>query len=214
MNPTIEKMLYNLEKNNIKPFYLETKGEVVGLVSRLLGEGDTVAVGGSDSLFESGVIEFLRNGKYIFLDRHKIPTQERRDINIKSMNADVYLCSSNAITENGELYNVDGNSNRISAIAFGPKSVIMIVGKNKIVKNLDEAVRRIKTVTAPELCKLRGRNTYCKETGYCISIANKDTNMTTGCDTPERICCSFLVTGKQRFKNRIKIILVNEDLGI
>ena len=214
MDIIIEKVINNLEKNNIKTFYLETKEEVVGLVSQFLNEGDTVAVGGSDSLFESGVIEFLRNGRYNFLDRHKIPTQERRDINLKSMDADAYFCSCNAVTEAGELYNVDGNANRISAIAFGPKSVIMIVGKNKIVKNLDEAVKRIKTVIAPELCKLRGRNTYCKETGCCISITDQNISMTAGCDSSERICCSFLVTGKQRFKDRIKVILVNKDLGI
>ena len=214
MDIIIEKVLNNLKKNNIKPFYLETKEEVVGLVSQLINEGDTVATGGSHSLFESGVVELLECGHYNFLNRYAVPRQNRRDIELKSMDADAYFCSCNAVTEAGELYNVDGNSNRISAIAFGPKSVIMIVGKNKIVKNLDEAVKRIKTVTAPELCKLRNRNTYCKETGCCISITNKNINMTTGCDSPERICCSFLVTGKQRFKDRIKVILVNEDLGI
>jgi hypothetical protein len=130
------------------------------------------------------------------------------------MDADAYFCSSNAVTEAGELYNVDGNSNRISAIAFGSKSVIMIIGKNKIVKNLDEAIKRIKTVTSPQLCKLKGRKTYCEKTGYCVSMSTENSSMTAGCDSPERICCSFLVTGKQRFKNRIKVILVNENLGI
>ena len=207
-------MLNNLEKNNIKPFYLETKEEVVDLVSQLINEGDTVTTGGSHSLFESGVVELLESGRYNFLNRYAVPRENRRDIELKAMDADAYFCSCNAITENGELYNVDGNSNRISAIAFGPKSVIMIIGKNKIVKNLDEAVKRLKTVTSPELCKLKGKKTYCKETDICISVANNDINMTSGCDSPERICCSFLVTGKQRFKNRIKVILVNEDLGI
>ena len=168
----IKKMLNNLDKNNIKPFYAETKEEVIDIVSQLLNEGDTVATGGSHSLFESGVIELLESGRYNFLNRYAVHKENRRDIELKSMDADAYFCSCNAVTEAGELYNVDGNSNRISAIAFGPKSVIMIVGKNKIVKNLDEAVKRIKTVTAPELCKLRGRNTYCKETGHCISINN------------------------------------------
>ena len=210
----IKKIFDNLEKNNIKPFYLEAKEEVVGLVSQLINEGDTVTSGGSHSLFESGVVELLESGRYNFLNRYAVPRENRRDIELKAMDADAYFCSCNAITENGELYNVDGNSNRISAIAFGPKSVIMIVGKNKIVKNLDEAVKRIKTFTSPELCRLKGRNTYCKETGICISVANNDANMTSGCDSPERICCSFLVTGKQRFKNRIKVILVNEDLGV
>jgi len=214
MDNNIEKTLVNLEKNNIKTFYSETKSEVSDLVSQLLNEGDTVATGGSHSLFECGVIELLESGRYNFLNRYSVPRENRRDIELKSMDADAYLCGCNAVTENGELYNVDGNANRISAIAFGPKSVIMVVGKNKIVKNLNEAVRRIKTVTAPELCKLRGRDTYCKKAGRCISVADNNNDMTAGCDSPDRICCSFLVTGKQRIKNRIKVILVNEGLGI
>lgn len=216
MDSVIEKVLHNLEKNNIKPFYLETKEEAVDLVAQLLSKGDTVTAGGSLSLFECGIIDYLRCGLYNFLDRYKaeISLQELRELYLKAMNADAYFCSSNAVTEAGELYNVDGNANRVSAIAYGPKSVIMVVGKNKIVGNIDDAVKRVKTVTAPQVCKRSGRNTYCKEKGVCVSITNGDLNMTSGCASPERSCCSFLVTGRQRVKDRIKVILINEDLGV
>lgn len=220
----IEKVMRNLEKNNIKPFFVKTKEEVVEQVSQLLDDGDTVTVGGSVSLFEAGIIEHLRCGRYNFLDRYaagltdsKIRnspiSSEIRGIYLKSMDADAYFCSCNAVTEAGELYNVDGNANRISAISFGPKSVIMIVGKNKIVTDLNEAIRRVKTVAAPKICRKRGNNTYCREIGHCVSVENGQDSMTSGCDSIERVCCSYLVTGKQRVKDRIKVILVDEELG-
>lgn len=220
----IKIVMQNLIKNNIKPFYVETKEEVVAQISQLLNDGDTVTVGGSLSLFESGVIEYLRCGRYNFLDRYaagltdsaiksNLVSGEIRDIYLKAMDADAYFCSCNAVTQAGELYNVDGNANRISAISYGPKSVIMVVGINKIVADLNEAVLRVKTVAAPQICKRRGNKTFCRETGHCVSIENGQADMASGCDSIERVCCSYLVTGKQRIKDRIKIILVGEALG-
>lgn len=215
MDAKIEKTMQSLIKNNIKPYFAETKQEVVPLITRLLRDGDTVSAGGSMSLFACGVIEYLRCGRYRFLDRYEPDLSEAdiRSIYLRAMDADAYFCSSNAVTENGELYNVDGNANRISAISYGPKSVIMVVGKNKIVPDLEEAVKRVKSVTAPQICRRRGSRTYCRETGYCIAIANGQTEMTSGCDSAERRCCTYLVTGRQRVKDRIKVILVNEGLG-
>jgi L-lactate utilization protein LutB len=215
MKDRIDKVMHNLEKNNIKSFFVNSKDEVVPLVSELLNDGDTISVGGSISLFESGVLEHLRCDRYKFLDRYTdgLSQQDIREIYLQSMDADAYFCSSNAVTESGELYNVDGNSNRICAIAYGPKSVIMVVGKNKIVKGIDEAVNRVKTITAPKIGKRLGNRTFCKEKGYCVSIEKGQADMTAGCSSPERTCCNFLVSGKQRIKNRIKVIIVNEDLG-
>jgi L-lactate utilization protein LutB len=215
MDIIIKKTIENLEKNNIQMFFVETKKDVVPQVSQLLNEGDIVTVGGSMSLFETGVIEYLRCGRYDFLDRYKtgLADTDIKNIYFKAMDSDTYFCSCNAVTENGEIYNVDGNANRISAISYGPKSVIMIVGINKIVKNINEAILRVKTITAPKICKRRGSNTYCKDTGYCISVNNGNNDMTSGCDSIERVCCSYLITGQQRIKDRIKIILVNEELG-
>ena len=123
------------------------KEDVVPRLREMISAGSTVTCGGSVSLYQCGVIDFLRDGPYCFLDRDRegLSKEDREEIFRQAFSSDVYLCSSNAVTENGELYNVDGNSNRTAAILYGPKSVIMVVGINKIVRNLDEAVLRVKT---------------------------------------------------------------------
>ena len=215
MDDNLRLALQNLEKNNMRAIYVKTRADVVPLVADLLQDGDVVTAGGSASLFETGVINFLGNGRYKFLDRYQkgLAESDIAGIYFEAMRADAYFCSCNAVTENGELYNVDGNGNRVSAIVHGPKSVIMVVGKNKLVKNLDEAVLRVKTVVAPRICSLRGRNTPCAKTGRCVSLTGGNSAMAIGCSSDERACCSFLVSGRQRVPGRIKVILVNEALG-
>jgi len=211
----IDQVCNNLKKNNMKVFFVQTKQEACSLTAGLLHDGDTVSVGGSVSLIEAGILDLLCSGRYHFLDRYD-PQLDREGIHnvfIKSMNADAYLCSCNAVTQSGELYNVDGNSNRIAPIAFGPKSVIMMVSINKIVLNIDEAIKRVKTVTAPKNCNRLERNTYCRTKGQCIAIQKGLTGMTSGCDSPDRICSNYLISGKQQIKDRIKVILVEELLG-
>ena len=136
----IERTMENLKVNKMKPYFVETKEEVLPLVKTLLKEGDTVSNGGSVTLKETGVMEELKSGKYNYLDRSRegITPEEVEEVYRKTYSADVYFASSNAITENGELYNVDGNSNRVSAILYGPKSVVLVCGYNKIVKNIEE----------------------------------------------------------------------------
>lgn len=208
----IKKTLENLGKNNIKTYFLETKDEVVPLIETLLDEGVTVACGGSVTLTETGVLEHLKSGRYTFLDRYApgLTKEETAEVFRKSFSADAYFCSTNAVTEEGELYNVDGNANRISAIAFGPKKVIMVVGINKIVKDLDEAVVRVKTIAAPKNCKRLGCETYCYEKGHCADLAG---GMGKGCESPSRICRHYLVSAKQTAQGRINVIFVNEELG-
>lgn len=215
MGNIFEKVISNLEKNNIKGYFAKDKAEALELVKTLLKDGDTIGVGGSMSLFECGVIDHLRCGRYNFLDRYAegLSRDDINDIYRKSFSADAYLCSSNAITENGDLYNVDGNSNRVAAILHGPTSVIMIVGKNKIVKNIDEAVKRVKTIAAPKNCERLNLNTYCRLKGSCVSLANGDAEMCDGCKGDTRICCNYVVSSYQRTKDRIKVILVDEEIG-
>ncbi len=215
MDKVFEKVISNLEKNNIKGIYAKHKKEALQVVKGLLNDGDTVGVGGSMSLFECGVIDHLRCGRYDFLDRYAegLSREDINDIYRKSFYADAYLCSSNAITQNGDLYNVDGNSNRVACICYGPKSVIMIVGKNKIVKNIDEAVRRVKTIAAPKNCDRLNIDTYCRIKGECMSLKNADADMCEGCKGDTRICCSYVVSSYQRVKDRIKVILVDEEIG-
>lgn len=209
----MEKTKKALEKNNMQAFIADTREDAIQIVKGLITKEQLIGSGGSMTLIESGVIDLLKNDGYNFLDRADYSTENVRDFFIKCFSSDVYFTSSNAITENGELYNVDGNSNRIAAIAFGPQSVIVIAGYNKIVKNLDDAVKRVKSLAAPANTVRLGCKTYCCEKGECAAFSKNENYITTGCDSDERICCNFLVSAKQRHKNRIKVILVAEQLG-
>lgn len=212
MTDSIRSVMENLEKNRIAVEYLEKKEDVLSRIRELIPAGSIVASGGSSTLNETGVIELLKSGDYTYLDRMApdLTPEQRQEMAIKGNTADYYLCSSNAITEAGELYNVDGNCNRIAAIAFGPKSVIMVVGINKIVPDLDAAIRRVKTIAAPLNTKRLNCDTYCRTAGVCMGV---DGAMTDGCHSPARICCNYLISAQQRVPNRIRVILVGESLG-
>ena len=212
MNEKVQKVITALRKNRMLADYVATKEDVLPLIKALIPVGSTVATGGSRTLDETGVTELLRNGNYTYFDRNNpnLTPDEKAEMTAKGATADVYLCSSNAVTENGELYNVDGFSNRVAAIANGPKSVIMVVGVNKIVPDLDAAVRRVKTIAAPLNTKRLNCDTYCLKAGVCMGL---DGSMTDGCHSPARICCSYLICAQQRVENRIHVILVGEPLG-
>ncbi|MCH5193699.1 MAG: lactate utilization protein [Oscillospiraceae bacterium] len=209
----LERTAENLAGNNMKPFIAETRVEALEIIKNLLAEGETVSCGGSVTLDEIGAMELLRSGKYNFLDRAGKSPEEAGKIYRAAFSADTYLTSSNAVTENGELYNVDGNSNRVAAICYGPRSVIVVAGRNKIVKSLDNAVLRVKRFAAPMNTARLGCETYCKSKGECMALASGNGGMTEGCKSDGRICCSYVVTAQQRVKDRIKVILVNEELG-
>lgn len=212
MNETVQNVMEALRKNRMQAEYVSNKEEAVTLVKALIPVGSTVGTGGSRTLDETGITDLLRSGDYVFFDRNNpaFTAEQRAEFTAKSATADFYLCSSNAVTENGELYNVDGFSNRVSAIANGPKKVIMVVGVNKIVPDLDAAIRRVKTIAAPLNTKRLNCATYCRETGVCMGLEG---GMTDGCHSPARICCSYLVSAQQRVENRIHVIIVGEELG-
>lgn len=211
---SIDKTIDNLKKNNMQAFYMDNCEAARNKVKELLKEGETVGCGGSVSLQEAGIVDILRSGNYNFLDRQAAKTREEADeIARKALLCDTFFSSSNAITEDGLLYNVDGFSNRIAGIVFGPKSVIIVAGYNKIVKNLDEAEKRVKSIAAPANCIRLNCETYCKETGECMSLSKSDGSMADGCRTEARICANFLISSKQRIKDRIKVIIVGEELG-
>jgi L-lactate utilization protein LutB len=200
----IERTMENLKKNNMQAFYIEEKGQVGDKLQELLKAGDTVSCGGSMTLFEAGIIDRLRQDSYNFLDRYKpgLTPAQIRETFIESFSADAYICSSNAITESGELYNVDANSNRVAAMLFGPQNVIVIAGHNKIVKNLEEAAEWVRGIAAPANAKRLSYKTPCVQTGYCGN-----------CKSADRICCSTVVMGHQKLKDRVKTIIVGEELG-
>lgn len=209
----IERVMEKLEKNGIKPFFAEKKEDVVPLVKTLVNEGDSVSCGGSVTLDETGVFELISGGNYNFIDRRGLQGEELRQAYIKAFGCDAFFTSSNAVTENGELYNVDGNSNRVACIVYGPKQVIMIVGVNKIVKDINEAIERVKTAAAPPNTKRLGISTPCAKTGKCVSLSKQNPMLCDGCAGDSRICCNYVVSAKQRHKDRIKLIIVNEKLG-
>ena len=200
----MERTAKALEQNNMKGYCVKTRADVIPLLKELIAENATVAVGGSVSLDECGVLDFLRSGPYQFWDRYE-PGLTREEIEAvfrRSFSADCYLASANAITESGEIFNVDGNSNRVAAIAYGPASVILVVGSNKIVRDLDEAQMRLETFAAPANAKRLSCKTPCAVTGKCEH-----------CHSPARICCSYTVQRFQRVPHRIKVILVQEPTG-
>lgn len=203
----------NLKKNNMEFYYAPSAGDVADIVRSLLHKGDVITNGGTMTMKECGLSELLESPDYNYLDRSKMTPEEISDLYIRAFSADVYISSSNAITEDGVLYNVDGNSNRIAAIAFGPKSVIIIAGYNKIVKDLEQAEIRVKREAAPPNCVRLDCKTYCAETGECVSLSKADRAITDGCSGDGRICCNYLISAQQRHKGRIKVIIVGEELG-
>jgi len=217
VNEQVAKTMENLKKNRFDVRYVETKDEVLPVVREMIPEGAVIGTGGSISLTECGVIDLLRSGKYRYMDRFAkdLSPEEREEVIQKGHFSDVFLCSSNAIIEDGTLYNVDGNSNRISAIVHGPKKVIMVVSVNKIVKTLDDAVYRVKSYVAPKNCARAGIQSYCVNGDICMAFKFTDKpGITEGCDAPGRSCCNHLISGHQRVPGRITIILVGEQLGL
>ena len=200
INRTIEA----LRKNNMESFFINTQDELINKIKELVKENSKVTVGGSMSLFETKIINHLRSGRYEFLDRYKegLKPEEIKQIYREAFFCDAYFTSTNAITEDGELYNVDGNGNRVAAMLYGPDKVIVVVGVNKIVKNINEAVERNKSMCAPANAKRLDTNTPCKIKGYCMD-----------CSSTDRICCEYTVIKRQRTANRIHVIFLNENLG-
>ncbi len=216
MNKNIENVIAALRKNNMQGIYVPCINDITGTVEELLTEGATIAAGGSMSLHESGVWELINRDCYKFSDRNRegITTEEREQVFKGVIGSDFYFCSTNALTENGELLNVDGFANRISAIAFGPKKVIMIVGANKIVKDLNEAFLRVKRIAAPKNCVRLGIDAPCAKLGHCVSLLNNDNpSFTDGCNYERRICANYLISARQQIKDRITVIICGEELG-
>lgn len=216
MDLKIEKTMENLRLNNMKPYYANTKDEVCKIVKDMLFKGAVITAGGSMSLKESGVWEIMESPEYRFYDRTKpgITDEERLEAFRMAIGCDFFFCSSNAVTENGELINVDGNANRISSIAFGPKKVVMIVGVNKIVKDIDEGFLRVKKIAAPKNGVRLKTGTPCEKTGRCIALEKNDCpDITDGCRCKTRMCADYLISAFQREKDRINVIFCGENLG-
>ncbi len=215
MNDLINKVAENLKRNNMVPYIVNKKEDILPLLKTLLPSGASVGVGGSVTLDEIGVIPFLREEEYSFFDRYAegLTRPEAVEIMRKALLADTFITSSNAVTEKGELYNVDGNGNRVAALCFGPKSVIVIVGANKIVKDLKAAEERVKTIAAPKNCIRLGIDSPCSKGGECVSMKAENREMCDGCMLESRICSTYVLSGYQRIKDRITVIICKENMG-
>ena len=210
----IEKTMAALRANRMDVHYAETAEKANVLALSLIPEGSSCASGGSVTLAETGIIDALKEGNYNYIDRMVpgLSPEEREAAMRAAFGADFYLASANAITEDGEIYNVDGNSNRVAALLYGAKNVIIVAGINKLVKDLDAAVLRVKTIAAPKNAKRLSCDTPCAKLGHCISL-ERNGGMTDGCKTPARICANYTVMAYQRHVSRVKVILVGEELG-
>lgn len=200
----IERTINNLRKRNMAGFFVNDDIELKVLLKKLIAENSVVGVGDSMSLFETGVIDFLREGKFSFLDKYRegITSDEKKQIYIENFSADTFMCSTNALTEDGELYNIDGNGSRVAPMLYGPKQVILVTGINKIVRDIEEAEKRVRNYSAPMDAKRLGKNTPCTTLGYCVD-----------CKSPNRICNDFTIIRGQFIKDRIKVIIVGKQLG-
>ena len=195
-----QKVIKGLQSRNMSGYYAESREEALRLALELIPEGSTATMGGGVSVQEIGLVDALKQGNYKFIDRDAY--EDKRAAMLLAYDADVFLASANAITEDGVLVNIDGNANRVSAIAHGPKKVILIVGMNKVCDDVDGAMKRARNVAAPTNAQRFGLSTPCAKTGSCMN-----------CKSPDTICCQFLITRFSRHTGRIHVILVNDSLG-
>ncbi|MGN0395194.1 MAG: lactate utilization protein [Coprococcus sp.] len=198
-----EKVIQGLKKRNMEGFYVQTKEEALKLALSLIPEGSSVGWGGSMSAIDIGLIDAVIEGNYKEINRDKARTAEEKiQVSREMFFADYFITGCNAMTEDGIMVNIDGNGNRVAAIVFGPSHVIVICGMNKIVKDEEAALSRARNEAAPVNAQRFNLSTPCSKTGSCAD-----------CLAPDTICCQFLTTRYSKHKDRIKVILVNEDMG-
>ena len=200
----IDRLIKNLESNNMKGTYLKNREELTAYLNAQIQDGSLVSVGGSQTLFELDLISYLRNREIRFLDRYKgeLTGEEKKELYRKSFFADFYFSSSNAITVDGHLYNVDHTGNRVAALLYGPEKVFVVVGINKIVDTVEEAIARVRAVAAPANNVRLNRNTPCVKFGSCVD-----------CKVEDRICNEYTLIKRQAVKDRIEVIILPFELG-
>jgi len=201
--PQIKKAL---ERNRFIPFLCEDETSAVDLLFQMLAPSDTIGLGGSYTLTQLGIYELLKTKNFNIINPPPQPAQLYENIiehRRQSLLADAFISSTNAITEDGFLVNIDGISNRCAAILFGPKKVFILAGINKIVNNVEDGIKRIKNFVAPQNAKRLNSKTPCAATGVCMD-----------CSIQERICSNTVISGFQNNPNRTHIILIKKKLGI
>lgn len=200
----INKLIEALKNKNYDAFYTDTKDKALKLVMDIIPKGATVGLGGSMTVAETGILKALQEGDYTLYNQYKpgLTPDEATEMRAKGLTAEYYVTGTNALTLDGQLINLDGVGNRVSAITYGPKKVIIVVGINKIVNSVEEGVNRVKNYAAVLNSKRLNLDTPCVKTGKCED-----------CDVPARICNYLLITQRQRVKGRVTVVIVGEELG-
>ncbi len=197
------RVVKNLESRNMEAYFVKTKEEALKKALELIPEGSSISWGGTASAKEIGLLDAVHEGNYEVYDREEVQTPElKNEIAHKALDCDFFIGSTNALAENGVMVNIDGNANRVAAFAFGPKNVLLIVGMNKVVKSEEDAMSRARNEAAPINAQRFGLDTPCSKNGMCYD-----------CKSPDCICCQILITRYSRVAKRIKVILVDENLG-
>ena len=197
-------LVKNLQSRHFDACYCATRQEALEKALSWIPEGATVGWGGAMSAQEIGLMDALKNGPYQPMDRDSCATAEERAMLMhKHLGADVFLTGANGLSLDGQMVNIDGTGNRVAAIAFGPKTVLVIAGMNKVMDTLEEAVRRARTVAAPLNQQRFQLDNPCTATGTCAD-----------CKSATCICNQIIITRNCRPQGRIKFILVGEDLGL
>ncbi|MBR5307122.1 MAG: lactate utilization protein [Oscillospiraceae bacterium] len=203
MEILIRKTLSALKENQFDAYYAENSLEALEIVKGLIKEGERVDRGGSLTIEQIGALKYItENCGYIDPYKETDPAKKAELMQAR-LSCDTFLCSANAIITDGRLYNEDGACSRVAPLLFGPKQVIVVAGRNKLVTSEAEARKRMMTVAAPLNAKRLKTGTPCTEDGVCHN-----------CKHTNRICCSTVITNFNRIKGRIKVIIVNEDLGM
>lgn len=200
----VEKVIKNLKSRNISGYFVKSKQEAKNKVIELIDQKEIISVGGSITLDEIQLLDELRNGDYNFIDRAQIKdnVSMKHWVMKNAATHGTFITGTNALTEDGQIYNVDGWGNRVNGIQYGPDKVIIVMGRNKIVKNLEEADKRVKEIAAPKNTVRLNKKTPCVKTGKCMD-----------CRSPDRICNIISVVQFQNNPDRIHVIIVDEDLG-
>ena len=195
-----QKVIKGIGSRNMTGYWAPTREDALKQALELIPEGSSVTMGGCMSAHEIGLVKALQEGDYNFIDRDAY--EDKRAAMLMAYDADVFLSSANGMSEDGVIINIDGNANRVSAIAQGPRKVIFIVGMNKICSDVDSAMKRARGIASPINAQRFDLDTPCSKTGSCMN-----------CKSPDTICCQFLITRYSRHKDRIHVILVGENLG-
>jgi hypothetical protein len=196
-------VIKNLEKRNMEGYYFEDSKSCVEYIMNMIPEESVVSWGGSMTLNETGMMDALKASNLNLIDRATAKTpQENREIFAKTVMADYYFMSTNAITNDGILINIDGNANRVACLTHGPSNIIMLVGRNKFTASVEAGVERVRNVASPANAIRLNRNLACGLTGSCHD-----------CLSPECFCNQIVITRRSGHAGRIKVFLINEDLG-